>query len=1374
MSVTPLGARGGGGQGAAAVAKVVDYLEGHRAEPPGRSERWWDESDLLRPSLPTRGPEPAPATEGALAYYADSVEGAGRWVGRGVVSAPPTGPVARCELERMLTGQGPTTGERLVDGRGPAERAEQLGRDHGDRPPNDSPDDLLSLPDAAALLGVSAAYLRRIAARTARLRAEHGQPGEVTFDHPYLDAQREGDGRRWKVRRAEVARFASERKPPNSVIAYDVTFSVPKSVSILWARADPARQGEIVAAVHAAVDAGMAYLQDNAAFVRRGPSSVPRRANGLLAACYTHGTSRALDPQLHCHVVVANMAEGPDGKVRALDGRALFAHAKTASYLAAAELRSQMARRLGVAWDTPERGLADVAGVPRAAVVEMSKRSRELDGVLGQLEAFYTGGRHMRARGLQVAAYLTRAAKDERGVDPDALRPWWAAQLDAVGFDARALSGCWGRQPAPALVTEDDRRRLFHRLGSAQGMTEMSPTFGRREVLQAVADWAGDRLGAAEVCDLADAWLATDAPVALDLDRPAPGRGAEVIRRRDGRRVRALRGEGLYTTHAMLAVEARIFAGYAAGRADGAGLADEAALAAVLAERPMLGEDQREMVRSVCRSGHRVQCVEGPGGTGKTTALEAAAQAWRRSGLRVVGACVQATAAEHLAEATGLECSTVASLLVRLDAYRAGTLAEPPLDERTVLVIDEASTLPNRDLDRLVDHVRAAGAAVRLVGDPAQHSAVAAGGGWRALLERWPDDRAVLWERRRQSSPEMAEVRMASAEYAAGRVAEAMDRLRRDDRLVEASSPDELLDSLVADWYLDRLRRQSDPSVEASSMISDHHYERRELNRRARALLSADGTLHGPALDVGELSFQAGDEVIAVTQSPRLRPRGAPRSEFVRNAERGRVVDVHTGDDADLTVDFERRGRVVVPYSHLATRVRAGVPCPLAHSYAMTSYGAQGATYHAGRHLVTDRSSRPGVYVGLTRGRNDVRLYMVRRDELVPPPERHSRLPVVGDELSTLEAVTARLEAEDYERLARELDPQVPEVARLLRTCSLAELGRLLLSPAPHDPEVVEHAYRDAARMVAARHVVEPPPPVVAHLGRRPDGRLRATWDRAVGAVAVYRARWSVDGWRPGALSPEWALGPRPTSGAEDHYDHIAGVLSAAQAELAAGRPTAELAGQRRELLALLAAAPGSPRRLDSVAEAAHAEDRLLVAQAGHARRIHQVEDLQVGARRRPDQQRLELARRALEASADDLAAAEHAALRARKRADAIASGRGDRGPIDADLAEVQAALDLQVTRALSRPRPYLTALLGPRPDGPAAKDWDEPARAIERFRHESLGIGPEAGPLDAETPLAAAIGPRPDDDRLLAEWRRTARAVEADQPREPDVTINL
>ena len=1351
VSVTALGSRDGDAAGA--VARVVDYLDGRAPCPPGRSAEWWDDNDLEAKAPCPHGL--ATAADGALGYYADSVEGPGRWLGRGVAGFSPTGEVARAELEAMLLGRDPGSGKQLLDASGSATRAAHLGR-RGEEVAATGPDDeLVSLPQAATLLHVSAEYLRRVARATAATRSEFGNVADVAATLPvYLDAVRAGDRGHWHVTRAEVARFEAARAAPTAVIGYDLTFSVPKSVSILWAHADAAGCATIVAAVDEAVAAGFAYLEEHAAFIRSGPGSPMRRATGLLAASYLHGTSRALDPQLHAHVVVANMAQGPDGQVRALDGRALFTHAKTAGYLAAAELRHQMTRRLGVEWEPAERGLADVAGVPEVAIVELSKRSQQLDAVIGDLETFYTRGRRLGAKGRQVAAYITRAAKEDHGVDPASLRPWWQSQLEGVGFGRHAVQSCLERQAAPALVTDEDRAKLFDLLGSAKGMTEMAATFTRRDVLQRVAEWAGDRLRAAEVADLADSWLATDVVVRLEPERREARRG-DVVRLRSGRTLHAVGDEALFSTQGMLGVEERLFATYERGRYAGAGVVPGETLERVLAARPELGEDQVGMVRSICRSGHRVQCVLGPAGSGKTFALASAARAWEDAGYIAVGATVQGTATEVLRDATAMTCSTIADLLTRLDHGVEGTLSS-----RHVVVVDESSTLGNRDLTRLARYVEEAGASLRLIGDPAQHSAVAAGGGWRALLERYPTDRAELVERRRQATPEMTEVRLASVEYAAGQIDQAIERLRRDDRVVEADTPDQLLEALVADWYVDRLRRAADPSLPTSSMIADHHVERRELNSRARALLAAQGYLRGKVVEVAGHRYQVGDEVIDVHQERKLFPRGGNERDRVRTGERGVVVEVRAGKHPVVVVDFERRGRVEIGHAFLAKRVRPGVVGVIAHSYAITSHMAQGETYQAGRHLSTDVSSREGVYVGLTRGKGDAKLYMVRRQDLAPAPDAHLGLPRLVDDTETVKAVTQRLETQRGEQLASEVDPLAGAAAALVRSHSLAALAELA-SGSEHPAAV--RAYRHVVEAVAGAARLDPPLAEVARLGPRPGGGAeRDTWDRAVGAAAVYRDRFGGVAIE-GGTGASWALGPVPDDQPRrQRYAAVAEALGEAERGWTSRMPVATLAGERRALDRALAAGVGP---------AAHDEALAAVASARHGREAACEELVQATDRfaalsrsrlRRRNPQGIELARRSVAAAERRLAGADLALQRAETTVGAIEDHRPDRLRLEQRLALVDQVLDHKVAGAVARPEPYLTAAIG-EPETERTPSWMEAATRIESYRHRQLGLGVSDGPVGTEVGLAGAVGPRPGDYVEALAWDHVAEVAAPD-----------
>ena len=156
------------------------------------------------------------------------------------------------------------------------------------------------------------------------------------------------------------------RGPRASTAALDLTFSAPKSVSVLFAVGDERLSRALVEAHEEAVDAAVSYMEREACRVRRGHNGTKaereaglatglqrarsQRAGGFAAAAYRHRMSRAQDPQLHTHVVCANMAQGADGRWTALDGTAVYEHGKAGGVV----MRRTCAKRSGSGW----RGLS--------------------------------------------------------------------------------------------------------------------------------------------------------------------------------------------------------------------------------------------------------------------------------------------------------------------------------------------------------------------------------------------------------------------------------------------------------------------------------------------------------------------------------------------------------------------------------------------------------------------------------------------------------------------------------------------------------------------------------------------------------------------------------------------------------------------------------------------------------------------------------------------------------------------------------------------------------------------------------------------------------------------------------------------------------
>jgi conjugative relaxase-like TrwC/TraI family protein len=216
-----------------------------------------------------------------------------------------------------------------------------------------------------------------------------------------------------------------------SVPGFDVTFSAPKSASVLFGVGGEGVRAAALAAHEAAVAEAFRYLERNAAVGRRGAGGAETvRGEGLIGAAFLHRTSRAGDPQLHTHVLVANMVRGPDGRWTALDGRALYAHGRTAGYLYQAVLRRELSRSLGVRWRPARKGAAEIEGVPDRVVRAFWRRRTEIE------QAMAAAG-SVSMNGARVAAFATRKAKDRR-VWPEAL---WTSGACARRFLGSIVAG---------------------------------------------------------------------------------------------------------------------------------------------------------------------------------------------------------------------------------------------------------------------------------------------------------------------------------------------------------------------------------------------------------------------------------------------------------------------------------------------------------------------------------------------------------------------------------------------------------------------------------------------------------------------------------------------------------------------------------------------------------------------------------------------------------------------------------------------------------------------------------------------------------------------------------------------------------------------
>ncbi|MDR0285238.1 MAG: relaxase domain-containing protein, partial [Propionibacteriaceae bacterium] len=210
----------------------------------------------------------------------------------------------------------------------------------------------------------------------------------------YLDPALTGQAREDAVTRIE----AEERRRPTrrAVASYDYTFSVPKTVSVLWGLADTGTQQVIAQAHHDAVRSVLGYLERHVATTRRGVTAPATRHSsggavvqadvaGIAATCYDHYDSRTTDPQLHTHVVISNKTRTrDDGIWRSLDGRPLHASTVALSEHYNAILADLLTSRLGLGWEQRAKGRDrnpgwELAVIPQPLADLFSSRSNDIE-----------------------------------------------------------------------------------------------------------------------------------------------------------------------------------------------------------------------------------------------------------------------------------------------------------------------------------------------------------------------------------------------------------------------------------------------------------------------------------------------------------------------------------------------------------------------------------------------------------------------------------------------------------------------------------------------------------------------------------------------------------------------------------------------------------------------------------------------------------------------------------------------------------------------------------------------------------------------------------------------------------------------------------
>jgi conjugative relaxase-like TrwC/TraI family protein len=813
----------------------------------------------------------------------------------------------------------------------------------------------------------------------------------------------------------------------------DLTLSAPKCVSVLFALSPSPgaendrdhgavreRVGRLAQDAHRlAVAEAVAYLELTCTSGLRGhhrgdgsDTRVP--TDGLIGAAFEHRSSRCGDPQLHTHVVVANLLHGQDGKWSALDTREVYAQARTAGFVYQAVLRGELTRTLGVQWGPVRNGQAEITGLPVGLLRLFSKRRAQIEA---QLELVGLDS----ATAAQAATLATRPDKRQLRDDGTALQDRWQAEAAAAGFPANVIdravgriavgqSSAVGRQAGAAVGPVADR--LAEVLLAPTGLTDKRASFDRRDLLRGVCEH-----------------LEPGTPVRLSGLRAL---ATHVLR---DQRVVPLLGEApvrsrRYSTRELLALEqdalraARRLNGppdpgpddnAAVGEPVRLGVVPAAVLQSAQAHAATLGlsAEQQRMLSRLLTSGAGVEVVVGAAGSGKTAALAVAAKAWTDSGVPVQGTALAAIAARVLQDSAAIPSRSLQRLLNQAgqnaptgNAAGRQQLARV-LPAGGVLVVDEAGMVGTRTLHLLLSLAEATQTKLVLVGDPKQLPEIDAGGLF-ATLARQQSVTTLVANQRQQQRWEQRALR----ELRDGDVVRALAAYQRHQRLRITDTVGELTARLLED-YEQHLTRHPPGQI---LVIASSRGDARRLNAQLRQRLLTDGRLGPEELrvelaDAAHRGYRLGEQVLVTANDYPLGLLNGTRGTVTGLDLEQHALTVHLDDGRDVHLDQNYLGR-----GHLT------------HGYALTAHKAQGVTVDIALLWGTHALTRETGYVALSRGRQGNYLYstwdLLRRDTGLADSDLHTpsftpKADAAARSVLTLAGLAQRLTASGAQRTAR-------------------------------------------------------------------------------------------------------------------------------------------------------------------------------------------------------------------------------------------------------------------------------------------------------------------------------------------------------------------
>ena len=609
---------------------------------------------------------------------------------------------------------------------------------------------------------------------------QHPETGKQLVSHRTVHEYRNADGKMVS--------------PVEHRAGWDATFSAPKSISLtaLVGGDDKVREAHREA-VNVALNELEKYTQ-----ARVGGNNPAETTGQFVAAKFEHDTARPVDgyaaPQLHTHVVVFNMTECENGKMRALQPHSLFETQQFATAVYQSHLTYKL-RALGYEIEAGKSGAPDIKGYTREYLDASSPRRQQIEEALSR--SGYSG-----PEAAQIAAHSTRDKKVI--VSPDQILAAHRQIADEFGNQAERVVA-EARERSKEQAPERERHRQVREavtFARDKGFEREAVVDERALYVDALRRGMGE-MTYPEVRASFEARVASGEFKEIAVDSQKAGRR--------------------FTTAATIKIENEIVQKVQSGQSCALQIMSIESAIPLSESRPHFNAAQRRVIEEVLISRDRVQGLQGRAGSGKTSVLETIREGAEQNGYAVEGFAPTSRAAKQLRDA-GIQADTLQCFLAGGGLQAAG---DPAI--KHLYMVDESSLASTQQIRDFLNKI-APRDKVLLIGDTRQHQGVDAGKPFEQLQEAGMRT-AQLDQIMRQKDPALLKAveHLSNNETAIG-----IEMLSQQGRITEIVEPQERI-AAIAKTYAER--------PENTLIVSPDNASRRAINQAVRQELQALGVV---------------------------------------------------------------------------------------------------------------------------------------------------------------------------------------------------------------------------------------------------------------------------------------------------------------------------------------------------------------------------------------------------------------------------------------------------------------------------------------------------------------------------------------------------